>query len=61
MRNSTRSLSRSGTFQGGKAPGGLALIQAFANTLDVERGRDELESAESFSAWTVDRGLFVPG
>ncbi len=60
MRPRPRSLSRSGTFQAGTAPGALATVQALANTLDVERGRDELESVESFSRWVVDKGLLAP-
>ena len=60
MPNRPRSLSRSGTIQPGAAPGTLARLQALANTLDVERRRDELESVESFNRWVTDKGLLAP-
>jgi predicted RNA-binding Zn ribbon-like protein len=39
------------------APGDLALIQGFVNTLDIERERDELYSPETLKGWMVRHGL----
>lgn len=43
------------------APGELALVQAFVNTLNVESGRDKLETPESLGGWLVERGLMAAG
>ncbi|MDQ6780296.1 MAG: CGNR zinc finger domain-containing protein [Candidatus Eremiobacteraeota bacterium] len=39
------------------APGELALVQSFINTLDPRPGREELSSAAALKAWLIDRGL----
>jgi predicted RNA-binding Zn ribbon-like protein len=41
----------------GQAPGDLARLQAFVNTLDVEQGTDELETPEAVDAWLRGAGL----
>lgn len=43
------------------APASAQLIEAFANTVDVELGTDELDTASKVSAWLVDRGLLDRG
>ncbi|MEU6556302.1 CGNR zinc finger domain-containing protein [Streptomyces sp. NPDC046915] len=43
------------------APAAAQLIEAFANTVDVELGTDELDSASALSSWLVDRGLLDHG
>ncbi len=43
------------------APGQLGLVQAFLNTLDLESGRDELESTERMHGWLADRRLMSRG
>ena len=43
------------------APGQLGLVQAFLNTLDLESGRDDLDSAERMHAWLADRRLISRG
>lgn len=43
------------------APGGLELIRAFVNTLDVEDAEDQLETPEALVAWLADRGLLEAG
>jgi predicted RNA-binding Zn ribbon-like protein len=47
--------------EGKPAPMPLLAIQAFANTLDVEGGTDELESVESFRAFLEKTDQIVPG
>ncbi len=42
------------------APGQLALVQAFVNTLDIETGQDELCDPEALRAWLVERDLIEP-
>lgn len=42
------------------APGQLALIQAFVNTLDLETGHDELCNAKALRDWLVTYGLLDP-
>jgi predicted RNA-binding Zn ribbon-like protein len=39
------------------APGALALVQAFVNTVDLEAGTDELIDPNTLAAWLVARGL----
>jgi predicted RNA-binding Zn ribbon-like protein len=41
----------------GKAPGRLALLQAFVNTLDIEHGTDELSSPVALGSWLRSAGL----
>jgi predicted RNA-binding Zn ribbon-like protein len=43
------------------APEGLALVQRFVNSLDVETGDEELYSPEALLAWLAERGLTRPG
>jgi predicted RNA-binding Zn ribbon-like protein len=43
------------------APGELELVRAFVNTLDVEEGVDELDSARTLAAWLRDRRLMRGG
>ena len=43
------------------APGQLALVQSFLNTLDVESGRDELANLQSAQAWLASQRLVSPG
>jgi predicted RNA-binding Zn ribbon-like protein len=40
-----------------EAPGALALVQAFINTVDLEGGRDELHSPDALAQWLRGRGL----
>ncbi len=40
-----------------KAPGTLALVQAFVNTTDLEEGKDEFSSPEALHSWFVDHDL----
>ena len=40
-----------------EAPGRLALVQAYMNTVDLEQGTDQLASAEGLRAWLVEREL----
>ncbi|HEY7293812.1 MAG TPA: CGNR zinc finger domain-containing protein [Dehalococcoidia bacterium] len=42
------------------APGALALVQAFVNTLDVETGSDELRDPAALRSWLTDRDLLEP-
>ncbi|WP_330461713.1 CGNR zinc finger domain-containing protein [Streptomyces sp. NBC_00820] len=39
------------------APASAQLIEAFANTVDVELGTDELDTPGKLSAWLAERGL----
>jgi predicted RNA-binding Zn ribbon-like protein len=39
------------------APGALALVQAFENTVDLEQGTEELGSPETLRDWLAERGL----
>lgn len=43
------------------APGRLALVQAFINTNDLDRGEDRLGSTGAAKDWFVTRGLLVEG
>lgn len=40
----------------GRAPGSLASVQDFLNTLDVEEGTDQLDDAGAAGAWLADQG-----
>ncbi|HZQ38342.1 MAG TPA: CGNR zinc finger domain-containing protein [Dehalococcoidia bacterium] len=42
------------------APGQLAVVQAFVNTLDVETGQDDLCDAGALCAWLAERELIEP-
>jgi predicted RNA-binding Zn ribbon-like protein len=41
----------------GQAPGDLATLQAFVNTLDIEQGTDELGSPAALDDWLAAAGL----
>ena len=43
------------------APGELALVQDFINTVDIESGEEELGSPEELRRWLAVRGLLGPG
>jgi predicted RNA-binding Zn ribbon-like protein len=43
------------------APGPLALVQEFVNTLDAEEDRDLLANRDTFSAWLQEQGLAAAG
>ena len=43
------------------APEPLYLVQRFVNSVDMESGEDELESAEALRSWMAERGLMDPG
>jgi predicted RNA-binding Zn ribbon-like protein len=43
------------------APGALALVEAFENTVDLESGEDELATPEALAAWLAARGLLGEG
>lgn len=43
-----------------EVPEQLALVEAFANTVDVEEGTDELTSVERFRQWLAARGRDEP-
>ena len=42
------------------APDGLDLVLDFVNTLDLDQGRDELQTPRALSAWLAARGLMSP-
>ncbi len=44
----------------GQAPGRLATVQAFVNTLDLEQGTDEIGSPSALDAWLRSAGLTGP-
>jgi predicted RNA-binding Zn ribbon-like protein len=41
----------------GRAPGDLATLQAFVNTLDIEQGTDELATPAGLTSWLQEAGL----
>jgi predicted RNA-binding Zn ribbon-like protein len=41
----------------GQAPGMLAIVQAFVNTLDIEQGTEELDSPAALDRWLAAAGL----
>jgi predicted RNA-binding Zn ribbon-like protein len=45
----------------GQAPGDLAVVQGFVNTLDIERGTDDLGSPAALRDWLLASGLAGPG
>jgi predicted RNA-binding Zn ribbon-like protein len=46
----------------GQAPGDLATLQSFVNTLDIEQGTDEFATPDSLHMWLRTAGLLVgPG
>jgi predicted RNA-binding Zn ribbon-like protein len=40
-----------------EAPGELELVRKFANTIDVDEGTDELETASGLGRWLAENGL----
>ena len=40
-----------------RARGGLALVQDFVNTVDLEEGKEQIGTAAALRSWLVDRGL----
>jgi predicted RNA-binding Zn ribbon-like protein len=44
----------------GQAPGKLATLQAFVNTLDLEEGTDQLGSPAALANWLAGAGLAAP-
>lgn len=47
--------------QSKEAPGDLAQVRAFVNTLDVDEGLDALSAPEELAAWLTSHGLLEPG
>jgi predicted RNA-binding Zn ribbon-like protein len=45
----------------GQAPGALAIVQAFVNTLDIEQGTEELDSPAALDRWLAAAGLHGAG
>jgi predicted RNA-binding Zn ribbon-like protein len=43
------------------APGELEIVRRFVNTLDIERGTDELDSPGALLGWLRESGLAAPG
>ena len=43
------------------APGDLALVQRFLNTVDLEEERDEFGTTDGFSAWLREAKLLGEG
>src|SRR5918997_371781 len=43
------------------APGALALVQRFVNSVDLESGEDELTSPQALRDWLAERGLMDAG
>src|SRR5215510_5168274 len=44
-----------------RAPGTLALVQEFVNTLDLEEASDQISAPEALRSWLIDRGLLSGG
>ncbi|MCP4570268.1 MAG: hypothetical protein GY841_22030 [FCB group bacterium] len=45
---------------GGKpAPGDLIFVQGFVNTLDIEKGQDEIGDIRSLKSWLMQHGLLT--
>ncbi|MEV0848001.1 CGNR zinc finger domain-containing protein [Streptomyces sp. NPDC049954] len=44
-----------------EAPASARLVEAFANTLDVEEGTDDLDTARKLDAWLREQGLLRGG
>jgi predicted RNA-binding Zn ribbon-like protein len=47
--------------QAKEAPGELALVRAFVNSLDLDEGTDALADAAALGAWLAARGLLKKG
>ncbi len=47
--------------QSKEAPGKLALVRAFINTLDIDLGTEELADADALAAWLEEGGLSAVG
>jgi predicted RNA-binding Zn ribbon-like protein len=45
----------------GQAPGALATVQAFVNTLDIEQGTDKLDRPAALDRWLAETGLHQAG
>lgn len=43
------------------APGGLSVVQAFVNTVDIESGEEALSDPDALRSWLVAHGLLEPG
>jgi predicted RNA-binding Zn ribbon-like protein len=46
-----------GTGRRPSAPGGLSVVQALVNSVDIESGRDDLTAPAEVRSWMVGRGL----
>lgn len=46
-----------GSDEGSRAPGPLAIVQDLANSFDLRRGRDELDSRADAARWLTNHGL----
>ncbi len=44
-----------------EAPAGLETVRRFVNTVDIERGEEQLESGPQLAAWLADNGLAPSG
>jgi predicted RNA-binding Zn ribbon-like protein len=44
-----------------EAPGKLELVRAFVNSVDLEDGKDELDSPAALGTWLAERGLVAAG
>jgi hypothetical protein len=62
LSNTMTSDVRSTDQPGGRAPApaGLALVQDFLNSTDLEEGRDELAEVDGLRSWLIDRRLAPP-
>jgi predicted RNA-binding Zn ribbon-like protein len=47
--------------QSKEAPGDLAQVRTFVNTLDIDEGLDALSTPEELAAWLTQRELLEPG
>jgi predicted RNA-binding Zn ribbon-like protein len=45
----------------GQAPGTLAVLQAFVNTLDIEKSAEQLHSPAALAGWLRESGLTAAG
>ena len=39
------------------APGELEFVRSFVNTLDIEKGIDQMRDAGSWRAWATEHGI----
>lgn len=44
-----------------RAPGDLGIIEAFLNTVDIEKGAEGFDTPEALAGWLVRHGLLDPG